>query len=814
MVWHQEPETAKKMTTTTQPPELEPLAPDQLWHPCACDRLGFEDTTQLEPLEQIIGQERALDAIGFGTGIERPGYNLFVMGSTGLGRHTTLHEALSRQAAGAPPAPDWCYVANFDAPDRPHVLELPAGRGRTLRRDMQQLVEDLLNAIPAAFQSDTYRRRLQEINDAFKEREEKAATALAEKAKEKGIALIRTPTGFNLVPMKGEKLLEPKEFEALSEEEKQRVRETIEEIEGEMRDALAQVPLWQRELRKRIQALDRDVTELTVAQLIQELERSYQDLPKVLDYLHAVKEDVIEYAPAFAPDVEDVSLNADDPRFTRYRVNLLVDNGNQSGPPVIYENNPTYQNLVGRIEHIARMGTLVTDFTLIKPGALHRANGGYLILDAVKVLGNPFAWDALKRALNASEIRIEPLERLLSITATVTLEPQSVPLRVKVALVGERLLFYLLKAYDPEFCPLFKIAADFSEDMPRNGDADLLYARLIATLQGREGLRPLSRQGVCRLIDWAVRQAGDGERLSLEVGNLLDLLQESDYVAAQAQAEQVDAGHIQDAIDARNRRMDQARERLRDAILDNVLMVDTSGIQLAQVNGLSVMEIGDYRFGFPTRISATARIGSGDVVDIEREIELGGAIHAKGVMILSSYLANRYARNMPLSMAASLVFEQSYRPVEGDSASVAELCALLSAIGDMPINQALAITGSVNQHGQVQAIGAVNEKIEGFFDICRERGLTGDQGVIIPRANVRHLMLRGEVREAAREGRFHIYAADHVDQVISLCTGLPAGHPDANGIYPEDSANGRVQRRLFEWTSLRQQYGAALRPTV
>jgi lon-related putative ATP-dependent protease len=784
--------------------KLKPLAVDQLAHLCDGSTLGFADTSEVELLDDPIGQERALEAIEFGTSVEHHGYNLYLAGSTGLGKHWILGHRLEARASDEPAPTDWCYVADFDTPDRPNALELPAGRGSALRGDMQQLVEDLLSAIPAAFQSDEYRRRAQEIQDDFKAREEAAAEAMSKKAAERDIALLNTPTGYTLAPLKDGKMLGPQEFRKLPEEERKAFEAGMEALKEDLREMLGKVPLWQRELRQRFQALDREVTRLTVDQLIAGLTGRYADLPEVVAYLESVRDDVVANGPAFRPQNDGETLSADDPRFTRYRVNLLVNNADCNGAPVETEHNPTYQNLVGRIEHVARMGTLMTDFTLIKPGALHRANGGYLVLDVLKLLAHPFSWDALKRCLNSNEIRIEPLERMLGFAGTVSLEPEPIPLQVKIALVGDRMIYYLLRAYDPEFGLLFKVLADFNEDMSRSQERDLLYARLVATLQRQQELRPLERDAVCRVVNWAARRVGDGEKLTLHIGSVLDLLQEADHFAGK-EARAVAAEHVQAALDAKRRRADQLHLRLHEAIERGTVLIDTDGRQLAQVNGLAVLQVGDYAFGSPVRISATARLGSGDVVDIEREVNLGGDIHAKGVMILANYLASRYARYQPLSLTASLTFEQSYGEVEGDSASVAELCALLSAIGDLSLDQGIAVTGSVNQHGQIQAVGGVNEKIEGFFEVCDRRGLTGAQGVIIPAANVKDLMLRREVREAAAAGRFFVAAAEHVDQVMAALTGMPSGHPDAKGLYPDGTVNGAVQTRLLQWTTLRQE---------
>ncbi len=793
----------------TTAPELKPLAANDLITACDCASLAFADTAELHPREVPLGQDRVLEAVDFSTGIPRSGYNLYVMGSPGIGKHRLLTSLLTARAQTQEPPADWCYVADFGNPDRPNAIQLPPGRGSRLRQDMRQLVDDLLSALPAAFQSDEYRRRAQELQDEFKQREDEAAEEMGRHASERDIALLHTPTGYSLAPQKDGKILNSTEFEALPEEEKGQLQQAMSDIKDELRDVLGHVPLWQRELRQRFRELDADVTELTVTQLMRDLQKQYVDLPEVLAYLDAVGTDVVENGELFRIQANEEALDADDPRFLRYQVNLLVSHGGKTGSPVIIEDNPNYQNLVGRIEHVAHMGTLTTNFTLIKAGALHRANGGYLVLDADKVLLQPFAWNALKRALHGEEVRIESIERLVGVMGTASLEPEPVPLKVKVALVGDRQLYYLLKAYDPDFGPLFKVVADFSEDMPREDGQEMAYAHLIATLQQREGLRPVSRDGVGRMIDWAARRARDGEKLSLHLGSLTDLLQEADHFAALADSEHIAAAQVQSAIDAQIRRTDQMRTRLHEAILDDTLLIDTDGRQLGQVNGLVVVLAGDHAFGSPTRISATARMGSGTLIDIETEAKLSGAIHSKGVMILSSYLATRYARHQPLSLSASLVFEQSYGEVEGDSASLGELCALLSAIGDLSIDQSFAVTGSVNQHGQVQAIGGVNEKIEGFFDICKARGLTGHQGVIIPAANANDLMLRADVREAAAQGEFAVYAASHADQVIELLTGMPAGSPDANGLYPTDSCNGRVQLRLLEWTAARQQFAGS-----
>jgi lon-related putative ATP-dependent protease len=789
---------------------ITPLAPSDLHHACDLSDLAFATTRELEPLRVSLGQERAVEAIELGVGMPHRGYNLYLMGSAGLGKHALIEGILAERRRESPSPEDWCYVASFEEPARPVALCLPQGRGHHLRADMRQLVDDLLNAVPAAFQGEEYEHRAGKIREELKAREDEAASRIGQKAKERGIALIHSPNGYTLAPVRDGHILGPDELNALPEEERERIGEIIEELRTDLQKTLSQVPLWQKEMRGRFKELSRETMERTVEALMRELEAAYADLPAVSDYLAAAKADMIENGEPFrqGDGQEGKTPSPDDAAFTRYRVNLLVDNAELDGAPVVYEDNPSYLNLIGRIEHIARMGTLVTDFTLIKPGSLHRANGGYLVLDALRLLTHPFAWDGLKRVLRAGEIRIESVERVLSLAGTASLEPEPIPVKVKVVLVGERLIYYLLNAYDPDFGQLFKVPADFAEDMPRRPETDARYARLVATLQQQERLLPLTREAVALVIEQAARRAADGERLSIHMGGLLDLLREADHRARLERQGLIGRGQVEGAIAAARRRLDQLRERIDEEIRRGILLIDTKGAQLGQVNGLSLIDLGDHAFGMPTRISATARLGNGEVIDIQREVEQGGPIHSKGVLILAAYLGRRYARFQPLCLSASLVFEQTYGPVEGDSASVAELCALLSAVGDIPLRQSLAITGSVNQHGEVQPIGGVNDKIEGFFDICRERGLTGEEGVVIPQANRQHLMLRRDLVEAVEEGKFLIYAVAHVDQAMELLADQSAGVPDKDGAYPPDSINGQIQERLATFFMVRQQLAA------
>ena len=743
-----------------------------------------------------------MDAVRFGSGIRHEGYNLFVLGPSGMGKLSLVRQLLEEKAIQESKPADWCYINNFSQPHKPHVLKLPHGRGEELRLYMDKLINYLRGAVPALFESDEYRTKAKAIQREFSEQQEHALMELRADAEKQKIVLLQTPDGFAFSPARGDEVISPDEYDKLPQEERERIEAAIAELQERLEKILSHLPQWRRERSERMRQLSRGIMLSTVEHMLNELRAVYSDLPDVLKYFDAVQQDMVEHVDDFRKQEESVSVSGMTvtlhQTFHNYQINVLVSNNKESGAPILSEDNPAYSNLVGRVEHIAQFGALVTDFTLIKPGALHRANGGYLLLDVRKVLMQPLAWEGLKRALQSREIHIESLGQMYGLISTVSLEPEPIPLDIKIVLFGDRLFYYLLQEYDPEFSELFKVAADFEEHIERNADTHLLYARLIATLARKEGLLPYDRYAVARVIEYSARLVGDGERLSMHMRSVADLLREADYWAREAGHVVVTVSDIQQAIDAQIRRQDRVRDRLYEAILRDTLMIDTQGKVSGQVNGLAVIELGNFVFSQPTRITASSRLGKGELINIEREVKLSGAIHSKGILILSAFLAARYARNQPLALSASLVFEQSYGIVDGDSASLAELCALLSNLADVPIKQSLAVTGSVNQLGQAQAIGAVNEKIEGFFDICAARGLTGDQGVIIPAANIKHLMLRQNVIAAAEAGQFHIYAVDNVDQAINLLTGLPAGEADVNGEYPEGSLNQRVAVRLNE----------------
>ena len=708
---------------------------------------------------------------------------------------------------GEPTPSDWCYINNFSDPQQPLSLRLPPGRAAGLAAAMKRLVAELRAALPAAFERDEYRVRRDSLEQQFKQRSEQSFSALQQQAEAKNIALLRTPMGLGLAPRRDGKVLTPDLFEALPTDERERIRHEIEGIQHQLETIMQQVPQWEREHREALQALNRETTGNAISHLMGELRAGFAELSEVGRYLDAVERDVKENADDFLPSpaieaspaipAPQAAIPAlDEARFRRYQVNVIVDNGAQHGAPVVYEDNPTHQNLVGRVEHLARFGALVTDFNLLTPGALHRANGGYLILDAQKLLTGNLGWASLKRALNASQIRIESLEQLLSMASTVSLAPEPIPLDVKIVLIGPPNLYYTLSAYDDEFPDLFKIAADFDDRVERASQTTLLYARLICAVARHEKLRPLDREAVARVIEQAARLAGDAGKLSTSMRAINALLRESDQLAADAGKDVIGISEVQAAIDAQFRRGDRIYQSLQQEIGRGTIRIETDGSAIGQVNGLSVISLGALSFGTPSRITAQVRLGRGEVVDIEREVALGGPLHSKGVLILSGFLGGRFGNSRPLSLNASLVFEQSYGGVEGDSASAAELFALLSALAEAPIKQCFAVTGSVDQRGQIQAIGGVNEKIEGFFDSCRQTGFTGRQGVIIPASNVRHLMLRHDVVAAAAEGRFTVYPINTVDQGLELLTGVSAGEPDAHGEYPAGTLNHRIAARL------------------
>ncbi|MDH3893585.1 MAG: AAA family ATPase [Chromatiales bacterium] len=798
--------------TSTYRPVVEALSAEQTYRECSASELGFATTADVVRSGTIVGQERARRALEMGTRIRGTGFNLYVLGPPGSSRHEMVRQFLRAEAAQRQPADDWCYVYNFDDPRKPQGLSLPPGRGTRLSIDMRQLVDDLSASLPAAFESDSYRNRITEIEQDFQRRGREELEALQKEAEQQGMGLLPTPQGFAIAPVRDGEVIAEEDFQKWPKADQEKARASIEALSAKLRKHFENMPMWQKEHRRRVRELDRETALLAVTALIRELSEKYEDLARVVEHLDRVQTDILENVRHFLTPESEGDVMAEQMGMTRehwlrrYQVNVLVDNRRLSGAPVVYESNPTHDNLVGRIEHVTRFGTLSTDFSMILPGALQTANGGFLVLDAERLLQQPMAWESLKRALYGGAVRIESLAQILGVISTEGLDPDPMPLDVKIVLVGTRMLYYLLCEYDLDFPELFKVAADFEDHIDRNPANTRLYAAMLGGIAQARGLLALDAGAIARVIEYSARISEDSTRLTTRLRNLGDLMCEADYQCRQRSGAVISVADITSAINARITRMDRVRSNIYEAIERGEILIDTEGFTVGQINALSVMQLGDFSFGQPSRITATVRIGEGDVIDVEREVELGGAIHSKGVLILSSFVGARYARTSPLSLQSSLVFEQHYGSIDGDSASMAELCALLSALAELPINQALAVTGSVNQLGRAQTIGGVNEKIEGFFDVCKRRGLRQGQGVIIPAENVPHLMLDNRVRAAIRQHQFAIYPVRTVDEALSLLMGVDAGSVDAEGVYPADSINGRVQQALAELADKRQEF--------
>ncbi|MDO8986221.1 Lon protease family protein [Cypionkella sp.] len=772
--------------------------------------LDFEDTSNLEPLPGLIGQERALGAIKLAASITHADFNLFVLGPGGAGRHSAVQTLLEIEAANRSVPPDWVYVNDFANPDWPKAIALPSGTAQPLQKALEALVDDLATDIPALFESEQYQSRRSAFEQRLAARKQDAFEKVVEKSQGRGVTIMRTPMGFAIAGVRNGEVIKPDDFSTLSDSDRKAIESAVSLTEKDLEKHLKSIPRVEKDHRAAVALLNAEMAEQAVNESLETVFQTFGAIEAIKPYLASLRTDLIENAEIFlregngrqeGPFPAARARIHDEPAFHRYAVNVMVSNdpATSTGAPIITEPLPSLSNLIGKVDHISTMGALVTDFTLIRSGALHRANGGYLILDATRVLGEPLAWEALKRCLETRAIRISSAAEMLSLISTSTLEPEPIPLQVRVVLVGDALVQLLLTLYDPDFSRLFKLAADFSHDMPRTAESVGLFARMVAGACERDGLNPVSRDGVAVLIDVASRAAEDQGRMSLRIGTLWDLLREADFLTSASGKSVIDASQIAAARAAAEHRADRVRERLQQLIEEGTLIVATSGSTVGQVNGLTVTSSGLFGFGLPVRITARVRMGTGKVIDIEREVKLGGPIHSKGVLILSSYLATHYAGEVPLSLWASLVFEQSYGGIEGDSASVAELCALLSALAGIPISQSLAITGSINQMGEVQPIGGVNEKIEGFFDTCKAAGLTGQQGVLIPRRNVRNLMLRHDVIEAVSKGQFRIYAIAHVDEAMELLTGLAAGKRSGNGDFEDGSVNANVETRLRDF---------------
>ena len=784
------------------------LTPSQLRRTFDPKLLGVETTEHLKILEGIIGQKRAVSALQFGLEIREKGFNIYVAGPPGIGKMTAVQSFLEELARRKATPPDWCYINNFEDSYQPQICQLPAGQGRALLQDMKNLIEHIRREIPKAFDSEEYTNRRELIIKSLDKDRAKALEKVNAQAAKSGFMLQSTPYGIATIPVYKGQPLSDTDYQALPAHTREEFQNRHEGLKDELKAALKQIRELERTAHAKIAELDEKVTLYVVGIFMDELTDKYKNLPQVLAYLKAVQKDILENIDTFksgatatpAPE-GGAALNPwlRELPFRKYQVNVLVDNSEPKGAPVVVELNPSYNNLFGRVEKEVQFGAMYTDFTMIKPGAFHRANGGYLVLPIEDLLRNLLSWDGVKRALRSGEIEIEEIGERLGFLATKSLRPQPIPLSIKVVLVGRPLLYSLLHNYDEEFPELFKVKADFDTRMECKAENIQDFLALISTFCNKEKLLHLEGSAVAKLLEQSARLVEDQEKLSTHFGALADVIREANFWARQENSTQISGKHIRQALEAKIYRSNLIAERLNEMIERGTLLIETAGQTVGQVNGLAVLNLGDYEFGKPSRITASVGPGRGGIIDIEREVELGGPLHSKGVLILSGYLVKQFAQERPLSLSARLVFEQNYEGVEGDSASSTELYALLSALSGLPIKQGIAVTGSVNQQGEVQAIGGVNEKIEGFFDVCQVKGLTGEQGVIIPQSNMANLLLRENVVEAVAAKKFSLWAIKTINDGIEILTGVPAGERGPNGQFPEGTVNGRVEQRLREF---------------
>jgi lon-related putative ATP-dependent protease len=784
------------------------LSADQARRICQPELWKQRRADQTSALETIIGQERAVRALRFGLGIRSKGFNIYVAGLPGTGKTTAVKQFLEEIARTMTPPPDWCYVHDFENSDRPNAIQFPSGTALQFKVDLDNLLRLAIQDIRAAFESEEYVKQQEEIIRSFEQQKQNIFASLNQRAEQNGFILQASPMGLLTVPLNQGKPLSEAEFIALSQEEKASIAERQQKMQEILEASIRQGKIQDKKAREAILALEQRVTEYAIKPHIQELIDKYSQAPfrtepnEIVQFLERVRADIIENRARFKAEAGEPTESpgpAQEPRevfLRRYHVNILVDNSKLSGAPVVLESNPTYTNLCGRIEQEARFGALTTDFTLIRKGCLQQANHGFLVLPAVDLLRNPLAWETLKRALENQEIAIEDAGEKLGLIFTRSLRPEPIPLEIKVILIGPPDIYQLLLQYDERFSELFKVKADFDSQIEWNETNLNDYAVFVEKVCKSENLKSMDESGLARLVEHGARLAGRQDRLTTRFGEVADVIREASFYATQEQAPAVSAAHVLRAIEERYDRSSLVQERIRELIEHGVIKIDLGGARVGQVNGLSVFDLGDIAFGQPSRITATTAIGREGVIDIEREAKLGGPIHTKGVLILSGYLAEQFAQEKPLSLAARLVFEQNYSGVEGDSASSTELYALLSALAGIPIKQGIAVTGSVNQKGEIQAIGGINEKIEGFFEVCKAAGLSGEQGVIIPTSNVNNLMLKESVVKAIAIGTFHIWSIDSIDDGIEILTGVKAGYRLADGTFEAGSVYARVDARL------------------
>jgi lon-related putative ATP-dependent protease len=778
---------------------------DKLYRFCAPDIFTFNTTDELPDVKETIGQEKALHALDFGLSLDSAGFNIFILGEHGTGKMTTVKSFLSRKAMNEPVPQDWCYVYNFKDPDTPVAISLNPGDAVVFQKNMEELIKILKVEIPKVFESKEYEKQKNKIVEESQKKQKEIFSSLEDEAQDKGFAVRKTVSGLIIIPVKktGEPLTE-EDYELLDERTRKKIDEIGKTLQEKLNDVVRVARESEKMVKEAIGRLEKEAALSAVGHLIDELKNKYKEHEKITIYLEDIKENILENLDDFKTQEEQTSplpfmkFPRAEPTFTRYTVNVLVNNKDCKGAPCIFESNPTYFNLFGRIEHKIQYGIAITDFSMIKGGSLHKANGGYIVINALDLLRNIFAYDALKRAIRNKEIKVEDVWEQYRLISTTTIKPEAMPLDVKVILVGNPYLYYLLYNLDEEYRELFKVKADFDSRMDRTDENIHKYALFVTALCREEKLLPFDRAGVARVVELGSRLAEHQNKLSSRFSDISDIIREASYWASKSNSNIVSEEHVQNAIDERILRTNRIEERLREMIIEGTIIVNITGEKLGQVNGLAVLDLGDYSFGKPSRITARTYAGKAGVVNIERETKMSGRIHEKAILIITHYLGSRYAAEKPISLSASIAFEQLYDMVEGDSASCAELYALLSSIGGFPLKQGLAVTGSMDQNGEVQPVGGINEKVEGFFDLCRFTGLDRSQGVIIPARNVKNLMLKKDVVEAVKDGEFSIYPINRVEEGLELITGMQVGGLRDDGTYPEGTINFLIVKRLTE----------------
>lgn len=791
------------------------LTSEQLYRKCDAAKFDFTTTADLEERLSALGQDRAICAVELGINIKSRGYNLFCLGPEGTGKTSLVKRILEKEGKQRPTPDDWAYVYNFDEPHKPIAVNFPAGAAAGFAKDMEEFAYAMEHDLPEAVKNELYEEQLSVIREKYQEKRNDYVKVLQKKAKGKKVSLLHMPMGVVVAPMKNGEIISPDVFDTLSDDEKNEIMADLNAMQEEIAQHQDDAPGWEEKQTEEIKKLQEKLVKDAIKKPINDIKQKYRGNKKVAEYLKAVQNYILENIPSFVPNYDQDSKpqteeepmagllsqlknQQEEDKYSKFKVNVVVKNVPDSGAPIVLLDHPTQGNLVGKVERIQQFGALITDFTLIKGGALHRANGGFLLIDARKLLLQPYSWDSLKRALASKEIKIEAPSEDTSFS-TISLDPQPIPLDVKVVMTGDAELYDLLSERDPDFSDYFKVEADFGMIIDRTDENEVEYAKLIGSLTKKKKLRSLNKQAVARVIEYSSRLADDSEKLTAHVSSIGDLLKEADYWARKSKASQIGKNHVDQAIKSQIYRSDRINRAMLEQIDKGTILLDVKGERVGQINGLVVYNFTRNSFGKPTRITTQVRLGRGEFINIEREVAMSGPIHSKGVLILQALIANRFAKRSPLSLSASIVFEQSYGGVDGDSASSTEYYCMLSAIANLPIKQSLAVTGSINQFGEIQPIGGVNEKIEGFFEVCKYNGLTGKQGVIIPRTNVVNLMLREDVLEAVENGQFSIYAIDDVDDGIELLTGIPAGKADKRGRFPKGTVNYMVQQSLEEY---------------